>query len=114
MSLKGEKASPETRRKMVESQLRRWSLRRNIYTQNLLEVHLGRKRSAETRLKMSQAHAEWVYADADGAVYGPALATAEVLGVSRATLSRLTQEANGRPFKVGGRTLVRVRAGEVK
>lgn len=56
---KGSKASPETRRKMTESQLRRWAQNRDAYLQVCVyEPHLGAKRSDETRAKMSATHRE--------------------------------------------------------
>lgn len=48
--------SEETKRKMSEAQKRRWGANREAYLANLLETHVGAKRSKATREKMSATH----------------------------------------------------------
>lgn len=50
--------SDETKRKMSEAHKRRWAdpEKREMYIANILETHLGAKRSKATRKQMSETH----------------------------------------------------------
>lgn len=52
MAKKGEKTSEETRAKMAAAHQKRWANHREVYLQNCNYVHIGAKRTSETRRKM--------------------------------------------------------------
>lgn len=56
MALKGTTISEETRAKMSASHKARWADRRDVYTRVCTDIHIGSKRSQDTRKRMSDAH----------------------------------------------------------